>query len=739
MQPERSVVRRHAPASRPLVWLLCATGLVVGILTVPTAVLESGAFVASAAPLPSSGSAPAALALPILVDNSHLTVVSGLLNVLVKDTVTPVPAQSTLAKRVYTVHVGVALPLPLLSIDLRTDPTTVWAWPNQVPEGPVALPPLSDWTWTVTASGLGDSQNWSSVLGGTVLQREMPVQNATYTVTGVGSLTVPVTVYANGYLPDAPPTVGFVLNSAANYGAAMFPSNNPEYSQLAHELDPSVVRIDMSDLNTEAYWDTATRAPVFNFSTFNYALNWTKSVGGSTLLTLSAGSWGDGNILPSGMPVAKSEPVSKPPTSGYFAAGAAYATYVKTIVQHVKAIGGTVEYWTIGNEIPLTNATVVDEYIALFNVASPIIHATFPGARVGSDVMMYKAYLPTFAQFAKGVGFLSFHFYPSIGICVKNGTYCPPAGPGEGSLDARLWMPFAGINGQQFYNPDQAQDAWANYTGKSLPVLDTESNLNGWGGGPGSVQTGSDPRQQNLFGAAWTVSTLIDGAYDNLSELTYFTYNGYGGVPNTITGPYGGWGYGMTAQESNGSDVEYAPYWALHIWTNAVPKDWSSVSVIASVPGIVNVYAVRWNNLLSVVAVNQVDVPVTLDISVNGSAAWLGDWSHTLDAGSYVESYNAATKSVHLVKSGVTDKSLKSAAGPWPVLIRGYGVSAVRLNSKVGARNLGGPVFGSPAANATLVPSGAVPVAAMVAGGSTSASAPLPALGSPVASARWDA
>jgi hypothetical protein len=708
-----------------------AVGFVVGLMVVPTTLANSSSSAAPSAA--ATNDSTATTPIPVLADNGQLTLISALKQVLVKDTVTPLPSQSTLAKRVYTVHVGVTLPLPLLSVELRTCPTSIWAWPAQMPEGPVALPPLSDWTWTVTQGGTPDTSNWAPVLAGQDLQRLMPVQNATYTITGHGSLTVPVTVYPNGVLPYAPPTVGFVLNSAANYGAPMFPANNPGYTQLAQELHPSVVRIDMSDLNTGAWWDASTKSPVFNFSTMDSAINWTTSVHATTLLTLSAGSWGDGNILPGGMPLDKSEPVAKPPTAGYFPVLAAYATYIRTIVTQVKAVGGNVEYWGIGNELPLTNATVVGEFIDLFNVAAPIIHATFPKAKVGTDVMMNKTYMPTFAKFAKGVGFLSFHFYPSIGICVKNGTYCPPAGPGLGSLDSRLWMPFAGINGQSFYNPDQAQSAWKNYTGATLPVLDTESNLNGFGGGPGSVSIGSDPRQQNLFGAAWTMSTLIDGAYDGLSELTYFTFNGFDGTPNTITGPYGGWGYGMTAQGPGGTNLEYAPYWALHIWSNAIPRAGAAVSVVASIPGIVNVYAVRWNQQISLVAVNQVDVPVTLDIQVNGSSTWVGKWAHTLDSQSYVESFNAATQTEHLGKSGVTVTSLGGSAGPWPVTIKGYGVSAVRVVD----HKAGGPMASGASGNRSAASPFAGPGSDLDSTVAAGHVGPLPVLTGPVLGARW--
>jgi hypothetical protein len=653
---------------------LFASGLALGILLfgalAPVAFASSGPT--AAAP---QGATTASGPLPVLLDGGQLSL--GALKVsLVRDTVQPLA--STLGTRSYQITVQVSVALPLLSLNLRTSPTSIWSWPSQMPEGPVALPPLADWTWTVQRGAVSDTSNWNPVSGGQALQRLIPVANATFTVTGKGALTVPVTVDPNQLKPYAPPSVGFVVNSAANYGAPMFPANNPTYNQLAAQLRPAAVRIDLSDLNASGWWDSATRLPVFNFTQFDKAFAWASVVHAPVLLTVSVGTWGDGNLLPTGMPVDKTLLVTKGSTSGYFPTGAAYQSYIRVIVTHILAANETVAYWGIGNELPLTNATVVSAYIGLFNVASKLIHTLTPTALVGTDVMMNKTYLPTFAKFSNYVGFLSFHFYPSIGVCNANGAYCPPKGPGNGTIDPRLWMPFAGLNGQSFYAPNQAQSAWKNDTGHSVPVLDTESNLNGFGGGPLSAGLGTDPRQQNLFGAAWTLSTLIDGARDNLTEMTYFTLNGGTQVPNTVTGPYGGWGYGMTAQGANGRDVEYAPYWALHIWSNAVPHSGTAVQVVASVPGILNLYAVKFDNRVTLVAVNQVDVPVTLQVQVNGSG-WTGAWAHTLDGFSYVEKFNTSTQSEHLLKSSVRTTKLGHLGGPWNISIQGYGVTALRL------------------------------------------------------------
>jgi hypothetical protein len=704
----------------------------VGVVALAAILL--GPLAPQAQPLPVA-STPSAVQtsgspLPLLLDGGQLSITSLPQVSLVTDSVQAL--SSTLGTRSYSVAVHVSLPLPLINLDVRTTPISVWAWPSQMPEGPVALPPLSLWTWTVTSNSRSDTTNWTLAAAGQDLQRTIPVANETFVVTGTASLTVPVTVTPNSYEPYSPPTVGFVLNAAANYGAPMFPANNPEYSQLAAQLRPTVVRIDLTDLNASGSWDTATRLPKFNFTQFDLAFKWAASIHAPVLLTLSAGTWGDGNLLPTGMPLDLSLPVTKGSTSGYFPTGAAYQSYVRAIVHHVLAANETVAYWGIGNELPLTNASVVSAFIGVFNVAAKTIHKLDPSGLIGTDVMMNKTYLPTFAQFSDDVGYLSFHFYPSLGVCEENGTYCPPKGPGNGTVDSRLWMPFAGINDQGFYAPEQAQAAWYNVTKKHVPVLDTESNLNGFGGGPLSVNLGTDPRQQNLFGAAWTISTLIDGARDNLSELTYFTFNGGTQVPNTVTGPFGGWGYGMTAQGSHGTDVRYAPYWALHMWSQSIPRDGRAVQVVASIPGILNVYAVRDNNQVTLVAVNQVDVPVTVQLDVNGTG-WTGVWAHTLDGSSYVEKFNTTTQTEHLVKSTVRTTKLGKLAGPWNVAIQGYGITTVRLLRTPAHAPAEGSVAGAEATFAAPSPLGAG-TAVHTTSPVLLASAPE---GTPVASARW--
>ena len=266
----------------------------VGVVALAAILL--GPLAPQAQPLPVA-STPSAVQtsgspLPLLLDGGQLSITSLPQVSLVTDSVQAL--SSTLGTRSYSVAVHVSLPLPLINLDVRTTPISVWAWPSQMPEGPVALPPLSLWTWTVTSNSRSDTTNWTLAAAGQDLQRTIPVANETFVVTGTASLTVPVTVTPNWYEPYSPPTVGFVLNAAANYGAPMFPANNPEYSQLAAQLRPTVVRIDLTDLNASGSWDTATRLPKFNFTQFDLAFKWAASIHAPVLLTLSAGTWGTG-------------------------------------------------------------------------------------------------------------------------------------------------------------------------------------------------------------------------------------------------------------------------------------------------------------------------------------------------------------------------------------------------------------------------------------------------------------
>ncbi|HEV2318092.1 MAG TPA: hypothetical protein VGV89_11055 [Thermoplasmata archaeon] len=485
-----------------------------------------------------------------------------------------------------------------------------------------------------------------------------------------------MTVYPG--LPDRTiaPGVGFSLNGVqfGPWGSRALANLTPFASSLA----PQVVRFGLLNLGTIQGWNNSTNAPVLNFSTFDRALAFATLLHASTILTVPVGTWGDGNSLPEGMALNGSAPVSCAYGSGYLATPAAYARLLTPLVQHMASLGEHVRYWTIGNEMPLLNSTLVDAYIADFNAAEKAIHARLPTDLVGSDVMTSKFYLPTFAAAAQGVGFLSYHFYPANALTYVGGTYAPPNGTGGAFTDAQLWQNGTDLaHHHTFAAPASAEQSWKNLTGHGLADLDAESNLNAVGGSVSSTP-GTDPRQQTTFAGAWLGASLIDAATENVSAFTFFALAQPAIATPTATSAYGGWGFDLVSVSTNGSLVLYAPYYALRMWSAAIPAGAPGLVVTSSDPNLVRAYAVFTPTGPSLALVSGVNTSLRVIVRVaGGNATWWGGFR--IDGNSYVERYDPQTHSTSLVQSGVSVLAPQGVSSSYLVAFNGYGVATLRM------------------------------------------------------------
>jgi hypothetical protein len=587
-----------------------------------------------------------------------------------RDTV--VDGVATSSTRSYHLTVAVTVPGPGTPIRIWTSPVEAWSFPDQFPWGAEALPPLTEWTWWVWSNGVNDTAAWSTNSAVTELSRSATWVNQSYTIIGATHPTMDLTVHAGQSDGTHPTAIGFSVNNPS-LGAGL-PTSDPDLVGPGKALSPGIVRFGLTSVGSATSWDQLHGVPKFDFTNFDRTVNYSQAVGASIVLTVSAGTWGDGNLLPTGMPLNTALPVSRAGGSGAFPTLVAYASYVGAIVNHTLATHATVLYWSIGNEVPLDNRAVVAGYIRLFNTAASVIHSALPNALVGSDEMMNRTYFSQFARSASGVGFLSFHYYPGDGVCTSAGHYCAPLGRGQGSTDPGLNAYGVNFTGQPFYPPLIAQMMWKNATGEPIPVLDTESNLNGVGGNPTNRHIGTDPRLQSLYGASWLVSTMISGSVENVSALNYFMLAGPAVPAQTITSRFGGWGFGLTSEGPADNDTRFAPYWAMQMWGPNLPHASSGVRILGIDFRDAWAYAARNTSTVSVVIANRVNVPVSYTVNIaDVNASPMG--SRVLDAQSYSEVYSAATRNVALVKDGV--RSVVSTTNPIHFTIQGYGVAIV--------------------------------------------------------------
>ncbi len=581
------------------------------------------------------------------------------------------------AVRSYTIQLTASYALPLSLVTVTTFPLLQWGLPQQMPGGVDNLPPLSLWNWTITDNGVDVTSLWSITHWDSMFTGVTSWTTQTIVFRGTTTPSVALTVDPSEHDGAYAPSVGLVMNTP---GTAGIPSNDSTFTATAAALDPRIVRISTSQSLVSYKWDPKTRLPVFNFSNFDELVAFAVAVDAKVLVSLPAGTWGDGNILPRGMPVNRSLPVPGPAGDGYLAGNDAYVSYVEGIVNHTIATGESIAYWSIGNEFPTKNQSLVDGYTNLYNLASATIHAKLPHASVGSDVMTNGTYETYFAEHAKGVDFLSFHYYPSATMCVVNGTYCAPQGSPLGSTDVGIFSHTAYRFLVIDNSPPAAQGLWYNLTGEHLPIFNTETNLNPVGGSYAGQTLGSDPRTQTLFGATWLISVLIDSAFANVSQVDYNSFSTGWGLPNTLTTPYGGWGYGLTDEAANGSNVLYAPYFAMQMWTDAIPAGAPGLEATSSQPDVVHVFAAIDGSHLSVVIENRVNVKVNVTLAVTSATYHLTSITK-LDRTTYGMVYEPKYHTTVLNKASV-DTVIDPASAA--VTINGYGVAVATYSTATG-------------------------------------------------------
>jgi hypothetical protein len=661
----------------------------IGLLVVPGVVTA-----ASAGPARASHSAVRGLAVASVGDDEAVYANSSESGPLV-DLV--LPGLVGAAVRTYTIEVRVETPNASALVNLTTDPVEDWSSPSQLPGGPDALPGLSAWNWSVTRAGHSDTMNWTGNSSSDLLARTVAWQNATFLVRGVFDQRESVAVLP--FVPDGttPTTIGYSLNG---WVPPMRAEVSSPVGPAAAALHASVVRFGVTSTGTLVGWNNATQTPVLNFSRFDAVVQFIESVGASAMVSLPAGSWGNGNSLPGGMPLDLSMPLEQYGAFGYFPIPSAFATLVGAIATHVRASGEAIPYWEVGNEVPLINDTEVAVFSDLISVAANAIHAALPSALVSADDMTDKHYIAEFAADAEGVGFLSFHFYPTTELCLANGSYCAPGTDGNGTTDSELLGGGSNISEAVLFLPPRAAQAeWFNITGHELPDLDTESNMNTAGGGANTTAIGTDPRIQTLFGGAWLGSTLIDASNANVSSFVYFRITNPPANQSTATLPYGGFGFGMTSLWANDTLTEYAPYWAAELWSSGVPL--GSHGVVTNDTGSSDVasYGVRLGHNVSVVLVNRMATAINVSVGFPNASDWHGTNLTVLDNRSYDETFNASGEDPTVVRSGLL--ALPAPPEGQPIALGGYGMAVLAGSYLVPAGNKTGNATGNESGNST--------------------------------------
>ena len=633
--------------------------------TVTVTVSAAGGIAAATARLP--GGASGATLFTLGDGGSIKTSVGGVVSVL-HDQVTP--QIGTPEIRTYLITLTTLRPDASLKVTLTTRPIIQWGKAGQFPDGPVALPSLAHWRWTVSRSGHDDTPNWTE--SSKNLQRSATWQNATYVATGVPDFVPAVKVDAATNSTVTTAGAGFVVGKDLT-------TNFAQTLALAKPLHPAFIRWSQA-YNAPATWGGGKNPAKFNLTHFGPMWNFTRDLGSQAILSVPAGSWGDGNILPAGMPLNKTLLVNwYGHSTGYFPTAAAYATYLTAFAEDLKSHGWIVPYWNIGNEVPVwISMSYAKAFAVVFNAGVSAIHSVFPTALVGSDVLTAPGKMSFFASSLKNVGFLGIHFYPSGHLCGDGTTFCIPNDVNGYLTDSSIIANSSGeAHSWQFVAPGLSRIEWHNLTGNWLPVIDTETNLNT------AQDQGTDPRQQTLFAAAWLSDSYITASTQSMKGVVSYSLLSNPVTPDSPTKAYGGWGFGLAVEPNATTTIPYAPYWAANLWGTSIPAGAKTVEVQTGNAYFIRAMAARDGSDLQLVIVNLADVNATVPVTLTG-----GSFAPTnvriLDHRSYQMVYEGKTKSERLLKSGILAYQ-PAKTGGLSVRIDGYGVAVVTFAPKAPA------------------------------------------------------
>lgn len=280
--------------------------------------------------------------------------------------------------------------------------------------------------------------------------------------------------------------------------------NLGKYAELQGKFVESkfrIVRFFMYHTQPCKTWNETTKTGIYNWTKFDSLMQAILNVGIRNILisvALANASVG----LPEGM--------DRNYNNTGYPNKESFALYCKDIALHLRDKGWSVKFWEPYNEPCIKDYTTYRALVDSFNTASDAILQVFPNALFGVDASNRKQFLDNFVYDGRNVGFLSFHKYDASGTWLHNP---------EGYYSDEEVLKRASMLGDDYhYTPQEMRDKWRSVRGVELPVFVTESNLN-W-----CYINGTDPRIQQVIGAAWYAEELRSLILSDVKCSVYFTF-----------------------------------------------------------------------------------------------------------------------------------------------------------------------------------------------------------------------
>jgi hypothetical protein len=180
------------------------------------------------------------------------------------------------------------------------------------------------------------------------------------------------------------------------------------------------------------------------------------------------------------------------------------------------------------------NLTRLGYYVELWNVVARAMRQENPNIMLSQDAITHKKVLDYWVIHGDNVDFLDFHKYDADMV----GQYT------DAEMFQRAeWLRFETTN--TVYGVNDARQKWFNVRGKWLPVINSESNFCSAYG----VESGTDPRIQQMAGAVWLALVLRKGILMGLNYNVYFELTGSKSWHEKYRPA--GWGFGMINEDDN--------------------------------------------------------------------------------------------------------------------------------------------------------------------------------------------
>jgi len=362
--------------------------------------------------------------------------------------------------------------------------------------------------------------------------------------------------------------------------------DSPIQRELTQNAGFKLVRLFSHRIEPCTYWNESTKTGTFNWTDVNAIIQRIFEIGAEPLICL--GFYYKGTpLIPLGMAIDSKTNLPYPESFG------AYAT---EWVKHFKTLGWSVRYYEIMNEPYFyfgwnsSDTTKLANYVAFWNTVARSMRQMDPNIFISHDSSTIKWVFDYWLQHGDDIDFLDFHKYDAqtVGQFTDMEMF---------DRAERIYFETSCWN----YGVKEARQRWLNARGKSLPIINSESNFNS------AWINGTDPKIQQMAGAVWTALVLRTEILKGVSYNVYYSFFSSASW-ELANRPSGGLGFGMVNSDNN---RPWYPYYVQMMLANNLGTGDLVVETNSSSDDLRSIAWIH-NGTLNILLICKVEQPRTL-------------------------------------------------------------------------------------------------------------------------------